>query len=66
MRRWDRLDKDVLTLQEASELLQVSSNTVRKLLKEGKLPGKKVGREWRFSKEALIEWLKSGQAQKKD
>lgn len=39
---------DVLTLEEASEYLQVSTRTLGDLAREGKLPGAKIGREWRF------------------
>lgn len=51
-------DKDVLTAEEAAEFLQFSAYTVRELAREGKLPGRKVGKEWRFSRAALLEWLK--------
>jgi len=59
------LDDDVLDAIQAAELLKVSRGTVLKLAQGGKIPAQKVGRQWRFSKEALIEWLKSGQAQEK-
>ena len=31
-----------------------------KLLREEHIPARKIGREWRFNKEALIHWLASG------
>ncbi len=55
--------KDILTLEEASELFQVSSKTFLKLLREEALPARKVGREWRFSKAALLQWVTSGNSQ---
>lgn len=30
-----------------------------KLAQEGRVPGQNVGRHWRFSKEAINEWLKT-------
>ncbi|HBE78806.1 MAG TPA: hypothetical protein DDW65_13675 [Firmicutes bacterium] len=52
--------KDVLTLEEASQLFQVSTKTFLKLLREEDIPARKVGREWRFSRSALLTWIESG------
>jgi excisionase family DNA binding protein len=46
-----------LTPQEVSDLLRVSIHTVRRWIKEGKLPAYKVGRAWRISKVDLDNWL---------
>ena len=50
-------DPEVLTVEQAAELLQVDADTVRVLAREGTLPGRKVGREWRFARTALLRWL---------
>lgn len=55
--------KDILTLDEASQLFQVSTKTFLKLLREDSIPARKVGREWRFSREALIKWISEGNSQ---
>jgi excisionase family DNA binding protein len=47
----------VLTVEQAAELLQVDADTVSTLAREGTLPGRKVGREWRFARAALLRWL---------
>ncbi len=52
--------KDVLTLEEASQLFQVSTKTFLKMLREEDIPARKVGREWRFSRTALLKWIESG------
>ncbi|WP_422678788.1 methyltransferase domain-containing protein [Clostridium thermosuccinogenes] len=57
------LDKEILTMEEAAELFGVSVKTFIKLLKEEKVPARKIGREWRFSRKALIDWLSSGDSQ---
>lgn len=51
---------DILNLQQACNFLGVSERTMIKLLKEEHVPARKIGREWRFSKNALIEWISSG------
>jgi excisionase family DNA binding protein len=57
------MDKEILNLDEAAELFGVSIKTFIKLLKEEKVPDRKIGREWRFSQAALIEWLSAGDSQ---
>lgn len=54
------MDKEILTMEDAAELFNVSIKTFIKLLKEEKVPARKIGREWRFSRTALINWLSSG------
>lgn len=49
--------KEVLDVEEAAQLLGVSPWTVREQAKRGSLPARKVGREWRFSRQALLGWL---------
>jgi excisionase family DNA binding protein len=48
---------DVLTLEQLAELLQIDEKTVRALAAKGELPGRKLGRHWRFSRQAVLEWL---------
>ena len=56
-------DNDILTLEEASELFKVSTKTFLKMLREEDLPARKIGREWRFSRQALLEWMAGGHSQ---
>lgn len=57
-------DEDlILTLEEASELFKVSTKTFLKILREEDLPARKIGREWRFSRQALLEWMVAGHSQ---
>lgn len=57
------MDKEILNMEEAAELFGVSIKTFIKLLKEEKVPARKIGREWRFSRKALIDWLSAGDSQ---
>ncbi len=47
----------VMTIQELSTYLKIAKSTLYKLAQEGKLPGQKVGRHWRFRKERIDRWL---------
>lgn len=53
-------DDDVLTVEQAARLLQVSPKTVRKLFRRKQLPGgRRLGAKViRFSKVAVLEWLR--------
>lgn len=48
---------DVLTIDELSEYLKVAKSTLYKLVQAGRVPCQKVGRRWRFRKEAINRWL---------
>jgi excisionase family DNA binding protein len=50
-------EPDVLTVEQLAELLQVDEKTVRGLATKGELPGRKLGRHWRFSRQAVLDWL---------
>jgi excisionase family DNA binding protein len=49
--------RDVLTLEEAAELLRADAADVAALAERGKIPGRKLGGEWRFARLAILDWL---------
>jgi excisionase family DNA binding protein len=53
------MDDIFLTTAEVLEYLQVNLRTVYRLLKAGKLPAVRVGRQWRFRKTDVDAWLES-------
>ena len=54
--------KEILNIEEASAFLGVSTKTFQKVLREGDMPGRKVGREWKFWRRALAEWVGRGRS----
>ncbi len=44
---------DILNIQEVAEYLRIPVSSVYKLAQEGRLPGVKVGKHWRFLKKDL-------------
>ncbi len=52
---------DVLTIDELAIYLKVSKSTLYKLVQEGKVPGQKVGKHWRFHRETIEHWLGKSQ-----
>jgi excisionase family DNA binding protein len=53
------LDETFLTTEEVLEYLQVNLRTVYRLIKAGKIPAVRVGRQWRFRKRDIDAWLDS-------
>jgi excisionase family DNA binding protein len=49
--------REILTPREAAEYLSIHVRTIYRLVKNGKIPCRKVGGSWRFKKYALDEWL---------
>ncbi len=48
---------DIMTISEASKYLRIARSSLYKLAQEGKIPCQKVGRHWRFRREAIDRWL---------
>jgi excisionase family DNA binding protein len=48
---------EVLNAEQAGQLLQLEEKLVLELAEAGKLPGRKLGKAWRFSRGALVAWL---------
>lgn len=50
-------DKAVWTVEDVAAFLDVTPDTVRDQARHGLLPARKVGKEWRISRRAVMEWL---------
>src|SRR3954464_8519593 len=53
------MEEGFLTTEEVLEYLQVNLRTVYRLIKAGKIPAVRVGRQWRFRKRDIDVWLES-------
>lgn len=51
---------DIMTIEALAEYLKISRSTLYKLVQDGRLPGRKIGKRWRFHKDAIDEWVKRG------
>jgi excisionase family DNA binding protein len=49
----------VMTVDEVAEYLRIPRASVYKLAQKGRIPCQKVGRHWRFRREAVDSWLDS-------
>ena len=55
-----KMQKEVLTVEEAAELLRLSKRSLYKLVRQGEIPGKKILNKWRLDRDALKRWLSEG------
>jgi excisionase family DNA binding protein len=58
-------DDKLLNTEEIAEYLRISTVFARRLLRQGKLKGKKVGKEWRVKKSDLQEYLNQDETQQR-
>ncbi|MFC1930692.1 helix-turn-helix domain-containing protein [Chloroflexota bacterium] len=49
----------IFTVEDLSNYLRIPKSTIYKLVREGKIPAQKIGRHWRFRKEAIDRWLEN-------
>lgn len=50
-------EKSYLSVEEVAKRFGVNSTTVYRMAQRGKLPGFKIGNQWRFSEEMLESWV---------
>jgi two-component system, response regulator, stage 0 sporulation protein F len=51
---------EIMTAQELSTYLKITTTTIYKLAQQGEIPSFKIGSEWRFKKELVDRWLENG------
>ncbi|MBN1902009.1 helix-turn-helix domain-containing protein [Candidatus Sumerlaeota bacterium] len=50
---------DYVTVEELAKNLKVSMRTIQRIIHRKQLPAIRIGRQWRFRKEWVDEWLKN-------
>ena len=50
----------IMTTGELAKYLKLHEITICKLCREGKIPSVRIGRVWRFDKEAIDQWIARG------
>jgi hypothetical protein len=48
---------EVMNADQAGQFLQIEEAVIIEMAEAGKLPGRKLGAVWRFSRAALVAWL---------
>ena len=52
-----KIIEKMLTTKDVAAILQLSTHTIRRAIKDGKLKGYRVGRAWRFKEKDIEEWI---------
>jgi excisionase family DNA binding protein len=53
------MEKDkFLTVDELCKYIKIPKPTIYMLLGKGHIPAAKIGRQWRFNKDSIDEWMK--------
>ena len=50
-------DDEILTVGQVSKLLKLHQRTIYKLVRNRTIPGRRVGKSWRFLKSEIIKWF---------
>jgi len=59
-------EDEVLTMKEVAALLKIGEKTAYTMAQQGKLPGFKVGGQWRFRRADLEKWMDAQRARTAD
>ena len=51
----------MMTTKELGEYLKLHEITILKYAAQGKIPATRIGKVWRFDKEAIDRWIAEGQ-----
>ncbi|MBE3587712.1 MAG: helix-turn-helix domain-containing protein [Thermoanaerobacteraceae bacterium] len=57
--------KEVFSPEEAAGYLSAHTQTIYKLLRAGKLPGRKIGQLWRIPREEMLRYLRGSERKRK-
>jgi excisionase family DNA binding protein len=51
------VDNEILTIEEVAAYLRLTPQTIYKWAQEKRIPAAKLGKEWRFRKSIIDQWL---------
>ncbi len=54
------MTNDIMTVEDVARYLKLKPQTVYKWAQEGRIPATKLGKEWRFRRRILDEWIDTG------
>jgi len=50
-------EKEIMTVKQLAEYLQMDEHTVYKLARSGQIPSLKIAGQWRFKKDVIDNWI---------
>jgi excisionase family DNA binding protein len=52
-----RFETEILTIEEVASYLRLTPQTIYRWAQEKRIPAVKLGKEWRFRRSIIDEWL---------
>jgi len=53
-------EKEIMTVKQVAEYLQMDEHTIYKLARSGQIPAIKIAGQWRFKREVIDKWINEG------
>jgi excisionase family DNA binding protein len=53
----ERVYPEIMTINETRSFLRVSYGTVMSLITDGAIPARKIGRDWKVPKQAVLDYV---------
>jgi len=50
-------NKEIMTVKQMAEYLQMDEHTIYKLARRGLIPSLKIAGQWRFKKDIIDKWI---------
>jgi excisionase family DNA binding protein len=50
-------EKEIMTVKQVAEYLQMDEHTIYKLARSGLIPSLKIAGQWRFKKDVIDKWI---------
>lgn len=57
--------KQVMTIRDIAEYMDVHPMTIYKYVKQGKIPAFKIGASWRIRKDSIKKWMEESEKLRK-
>ncbi|MDP8230974.1 MAG: helix-turn-helix domain-containing protein [Candidatus Gorgyraea atricola] len=55
--------KDILTIKDVADYMDVHPMTIYKYVKNGKIPAFKIGTSWRIRRDSISKWIEESEQQ---
>lgn len=56
------INENYISIEDAALFLNIKPVTLRKWIKDKNVPAHKIGKQWKFKRSELEEWVKSGKS----
>ena len=58
------MQQEWMTVQDVADYLKLGKTKIYQYVQKGRIPGYKVGGQWRFNRIEIDDWIRSGRSNK--